>query len=288
LIQYFLERKVSLIVISRQRRNSNHALIRNVTWSELKNDVKVMEGTDAIVNLSGESINQRWTEVAKQRILQSRLESVAQIADIVSRMQTKPEVVVNASGIAIYGTSDTKTFVEHSDTVVSDFLSGVVHQWEEAMNQIQDTRLVKLRLGVVLGNDGGAFPKMALPYKLGVGGRIGSGKQYMSWIHIEDLCRLIEFCIENEDIIEQVNATAPHPVTNDNFGRALAKELHRPHLFPVPAFVMKLLFGEMSTLILDGQRVFPYIATEYEFQFNYPGIDMALAQLVGSKPALKE
>ncbi|MFE5317419.1 TIGR01777 family oxidoreductase [Paenibacillus sp. NPDC056579] len=287
LIRYFLERKISLILISRQRRASNHALIRNVTWSDLKSDVKVMEGTDVIVNLAGETINQRWTNAAKERILQSRLESVAQIADIVSRMEKKPEVVVNASGISIYGTSETESFVEHSEPRVMDFLSGVVQQWEEAMKQIRGTRLVKLRLGLVLGNDGGAFPRMLLPYKLGVGGRIGSGKQVMSWIHIHDLCRLIEFCIQNDDIIEQVNATAPHPVTNDEFGRTLGKVLHRPHLFPVPGFVMKLLFGELSTLILEGQKVFPYLATEYEFHYQFPYIDMALQDLVGKKKALK-
>ncbi|WP_028548260.1 TIGR01777 family oxidoreductase [Paenibacillus sp. UNC451MF] len=287
LTEYFLKKKYSIILISRQRQTSKHVLIRNVTWAELNNDVKVLEGVDAIVNLAGESINQRWTKSAKERILQSRLDTVNQIASVVSRMEIKPAVVVNASGISIYGTSETESFVEHSEPNVKDFLSGVVEQWEQAMDQIQDTRLVKLRLGIVLGNDGGAFPKMMLPYKLGVGGRIGSGKQVLSWIHIEDLCRLIEFCIENEDIIEQLNATAPQPVTNDEFGRTLAKVMRTSHRFPVPAFVMKLMFGELSTLLLEGQRVFPYLAVEYEFDFKYSTLELALQNLVGAKRRLK-
>jgi len=280
LTRYFLEQKHSLIIISRQRQASKHPLIRHVTWDELKADVKLMEGTHAIVNLAGETINQRWTKAAKERILQSRLDTVAQVADIVKRMEQKPSVVVNASGISIYGTSERESFVEHSETRVTDFLSGVVDQWESAMDQIKDTRIVKLRLGIVLGKDGGAFPKMMMPYKLRIGGRVGSGKQVMSWIHIDDLCRLIEFCVENEDIIEQINATAPHPVTNDEFGRALAKEMNTSHWLPVPSFMMKLMFGELSSLLLEGQRVLPLLAVDYEFQFKYPTLDMALKDLV--------
>lgn len=287
LTDYFLKKKYSIILISRTRQAPKHALIRSATWDELSTDVKVLEGVDAIVNLAGESINQRWTSAAKERILQSRLDTVNRIASIVSRLENKPSVVVNASGISIYGTSETESFVEHSDPNVNDFLSGVVEQWERAMDQIQDTRLVKLRLGIVLGNDGGAFPKMMLPYKLGIGGRIGSGKQVLSWIHVEDLCRLIEFCIENEDIIEQINATAPQPVTNDEFGRTLAQVMKTSHRFPVPGFIMKLMFGELSTLLLEGQRVFPYLAIEYEFNFKYPTLSRALEDLVGAKGQLK-
>ncbi|MFH5184537.1 TIGR01777 family oxidoreductase [Paenibacillus sp. TAB 01] len=283
LTKYFLQRKYSILLISRNRQKSDHPLIRYVSWEELKSSVHVMEGTDAIVNLAGETINQRWNDAAKERILQSRLETVAQLADIVARMNKKPQVVINASAVAIYGTSERTSFVEHSDTQVTDFLSGVVEQWERAVDQIQDTRIVKLRLGLVLGKDGGALPRMMRPYKLGFGGRIGSGKQIYSWIHIEDLCRLVEFCIENEDIIEQINATSPQPVTNDEFGRTLAKILGTGHRFPVPAFVIKLLLGEMSTLVLEGQRVLPYLATEYEFHYNYPTIEQALADLTGKK-----
>ncbi|MEK3917081.1 TIGR01777 family oxidoreductase [Paenibacillus sp. FSL H7-0331] len=280
LTQYFLERKYSLILISRKKLTSTNPLIRHATWSELKNDIKVMTGTDVIVNLAGESINQRWTDEAKERILNSRLDAVAQIANIVERMEQKPSVVINASGVSIYGTSERGSFVEHSDPNVEDFLSGVVEKWEAAMDEIRNTRIVKLRLGIVLGLDGGAFPKLLTPYKLGIGGRVGSGKQIISWIHIDDLCRLIDFCIENEDIIEQINATSPQAVTNDEMGKAIAKALRTRHWFPVPAFMMKLMFGEMSVLLLKGQRAIPLLAIDYDFSYLYPTIDMACANLL--------
>jgi uncharacterized protein (TIGR01777 family) len=280
LTQYFLERKYSLILISRKKNTSSNPLIRCATWAELKTDVKLLSGTDAIINLSGETINQRWTNAAKDRILQSRLDTVAAIASMVERMDQKPSVVINASGIAIYGTSETGSFVEHSDPNVEDFLSGVVEQWESAMDAIQGTRLVKLRLGIVLWHDGGVLPSMMRPYKLGVGGRVGSGKQFVSWIHIKDLCRLVDFCISNEDIMEQVNATAPQPVTMDDMGKAIAAALHTKHWFPVPGFMMRLLFGEMSELVLKGQRVLPLLAIDYDFQYLYPTIDMALADIM--------
>lgn len=279
LIQYFLERKDSVVVISRNKRKSEQSLVRYATWSELEKSTMALSGVDAIVNLAGETINQRWTKEAKERILRSRLESVSKVADIIGRMDRKP-VLINASGISIYGYSETSSFTEESDLQVVDFLSDVVDKWEAAAEQIPDTRVVLLRVGIVLGNDGGAFPKMSLPFKLGFGGRVGSGKQVMSWIHIRDICSLIHFCIKQEEIEGPVNATAPHPVTNDEFGRTLAKLMKRPYIFPVPAFVMKLLFGELSALLLKGQRVYPEVALHQGFQFEYPVLDRALAQLL--------
>lgn len=278
-IQYFLERKDSVVVISRNKRKSEQSLVRYATWSELEKSTMALSGVDAIVNLAGETINQRWTKEAKERILRSRLESVSKVADIIGRMDRKP-VLINASGISIYGYSETSSFTEESDLQVVDFLSDVVDKWEAAAEQIPDTRVVLLRVGIVLGNDGGAFPKMSLPFKLGFGGRIGSGKQVLSWIHIRDICSLIHFCIKQEEIEGPVNATAPHPVTNDEFGRTLAKLMKRPYIFPVPAFVMKLLFGELSALLLKGQRVYPEAALHQGFQFEYPVLDRALAQLL--------
>jgi len=279
LIRYFVERKDSVVVISRNKRKSEQSLVRYATWSELEKSTMALSGVDAIVNLAGETINQRWAKEAKERILRSRLDSVSRVADIIGKMERKP-VLINASGISIYGYSETSSFTEESDLQVVDFLSDVVDKWEAAAEQIPDTRVVLLRLGIVLGNDGGAFPKMCLPFKLGFGGRIGSGKQVLSWIHIRDLCSLIHFCIKQEELEGPVNATAPQPVTNDEFGRTLAKLLKRPYLFPVPAFVMKLLFGEMSTLLLQGQRVFPELALRHGFPFEYPVLDRALAALL--------
>ncbi|SCW60452.1 hypothetical protein SAMN04487970_101964 [Paenibacillus tianmuensis] len=281
LTQLFLQKKDTIILISRKKRRSDHPLIRHMTWDELESNMKPLEGVDAIVNLAGETINQRWTEEAKKRILESRLDAVNRVQALIEQLDKKP-VLVNASGISIYGTSETGTFTEESELSVEDFLSGVVDQWEMLAEHIPDTRVVLLRIGLVLGNDGGAFPKMSLPFKLGVGGRVGSGRQIMSWIHIEDLCRMIEFCIEHEEIEGPVNATAPIPVTNDQFGRSLAKALRRPYWFPVPAFVLKALFGELSELLLNGQQVFPKVVTDLGFRYNYPVIDHALENLLRS------
>lgn len=253
---------------------------RTVTWEQLRTQSANVEGLDAIVNLAGESINQRWTAAAKERILESRLLAAQQVAQLVERMEKKPKVVVNASGMSIYGTSETAAFDERSPHNTMDFLSGIVEKWEQAADQIIGPRIVKVRVGLVLDGKEGAFPKMALPYKLGVGGPVGSGKQWLSWIHIDDMVRLIDFCIKDETITGPVNGTAPNPVTNKQFGAALAKALHRPNLFPLPAWVMKLVFGELSTLLLEGQKVLPRVLLQHDFRFTYTSVDQALADIV--------
>ncbi|MCY9662581.1 TIGR01777 family oxidoreductase [Paenibacillus chondroitinus] len=281
LIAYCQQLGHEMITISRSSQTVVQGA-RTVTWAELQDAPEILEGLDAIVNLAGESINQRWTAAAKQRILESRIKAAQQVGQLVERMDKKPKVVVNASGMSIYGTSETATFDERSPHRTMDFLSSVVDKWEQAADQIKGPRLVKVRVGLVLDGKEGAFPKMAFPYKLGVGGPIGSGKQWLSWIHIEDMVRLIDFCIQNEEISGPVNATAPNPVTNKQFGAQLAQALHRPNLFPLPAFVMKLAFGELSTLLLEGQKVLPHVLLQHGFRFTYSSVDKALADIVNN------
>ncbi|UJF31640.1 TIGR01777 family oxidoreductase [Paenibacillus hexagrammi] len=263
------------------RRPSSGSAVPTITWKQFQDDSTDVIEVDAIVNLAGESINQRWTEQAKRRIIDSRLQAAKQIANWVQRMKAKPKVVVNASGMSIYGTSETEIFDEWSPHRDTDFLSHVVSLWEQAADQIQETRLVKIRVGIVLDRKEGAFPKMALPYKLGIGGKVGSGRQWMSWIHIEDMVRLIQFCIEREEVSGPVNATAPSPVTNAQFGQVLARTLRRPNLFPVPSFIFKLLFGELSVLLLEGQKVLPRTLLEHGFEFRFTTIEEALADIAG-------
>lgn len=282
LTQYLLDKRTTVILISRQKQKSEHPLIRNIGWDDLDKSVTPLEGVDAIVNLAGETINQRWTSKAKERILRSRLDSVERVRSIIERMENKP-VLVNASAVGIYGGSESAVFTEDSDLNVEDFLSNVADKWEAAAELIPDTRVVLLRIGVVLANDGGAFPKMSTPFRYGLGGRIGSGKQSLSWIHIRDLVRLIEFCIEKEDIEGPVNAVAPQPVTYDEFGRTLAKFMDKPYIFPVPSFVLKIIFGEMSMLLLKGQRVLPNTAINHGFQFHHPVLEMALNDLLNQE-----
>ncbi|WP_025716206.1 TIGR01777 family oxidoreductase [Paenibacillus sp. 1-18] len=254
--------------------------LQYMSWNELKQRPELLEGTDAVVNLAGETLNQRWTDKSKQRILQSRLLSVAWLAQALNTLQRKPEVIIQASAVAAYGTSLTETFDETSPRRSKDFLSQVVEQWEEAAGAYpSDSRLIKLRISLVLDRKKGAFPLMRLPYKFGFGGKIGSGNQWMSWIHIEDIVRLITYCIHTTEIVGAVNASSPHPLTNDQFGRTVAQVYHRPHWFAVPGFLVQKLVGEMSTLVLDGQKVLPRKAVEHGFKFNYPLLKEALEEL---------
>lgn len=253
-----------------------------LTWDEMKSHPERLEDLDALVNLAGSSLSQRWTQAGKQRILQSRQRTVSAVADLMHRLEHKPPVILQASAIAIYGTSEQATFDEESPATIMDFPSEVVQQWEQAADRIPVDRLIKLRISVVLGNQGGALPKMLLPYKLGVGGKIGSGKQWLSWIHIDDIVDLIDYCIRHRDISGAVNAASPHAVTNEEFGRCVAKVYHRPHWLPLPAFMLQAILGEMSLILLKGQRILPAKALRHGFQFRYPEVTGALQQIKGS------
>jgi uncharacterized protein (TIGR01777 family) len=211
--------------------------------------------------------------------MRSRVDAVEQMIKLIDKLQTKPKVVINGSAVGVYGISETETFTEESDTSAKDFLSTVVFRWEEAIDALQGIRIVKLRTGLVLGMDGGALPRMMQPYRLSVGGKVGKGSQWIS------LVRLIDFCIHNNQISGAVNATAPYPVTMDQFGRTIATVLRRRHLVPVPAFALKLLFGEMAILILEGQRVLPQVLLDQDFTFHYSRLEKALRQLTETKKA---
>ncbi|MFD7525100.1 TIGR01777 family oxidoreductase [Paenibacillus chitinolyticus] len=283
LIAHFKKRGDELILISRSASGHAYAGVQTVTWSEIEHSPRYLEGIDAWINLAGSTINQRWSETAKRQILSSRLKTTAAVASALKALQNKPPVVVNASAMAIYGTSETHTYDEFSPAHADDFLAEVVKEWEEAADRIPAERIVKIRTGLVLGTDGGAFPKMALPFKFGAGGRIGSGSQWMSWIHIADMVALIDACIRNDEISGPVNATAPHPVRNREFAQTLGGVLRRPHFMPVPAFALKLVLGELSMLLLEGQRVLPRKLLEHEFQFRYPTLEEALLDLTGAE-----
>jgi len=283
LIAHFKKRGDELILISRSASGHAYAGVQTVTWSEIEHSPRYLEGIDAWINLAGSTINQRWSETAKRQILSSRLKTTAAVASALKALQNKPPVVVNASAMAIYGTSETHTYDEFSPAHADDFLAEVVKEWEEAADRIPAERIVKIRTGLVLGTDGGAFPKMALPFKFGAGGRIGSGSQWMSWIHIADMVALIDACIRNDEISGPVNATAPHPVRNREFAQTLGGVLRRPHFMPVPAFALKLILGELSMLLLEGQRVLPRKLLEHEFQFRYPTLEEALLDLTGAE-----
>lgn len=280
LSNYFIEQDADVTIVSRSAKGQRKERIHWVTWDQLKDDYTPLEHCDAWINLAGETINQRWTSAAKRRIQQSRLHST-EFAELLSKqMGHPPRVYLSASAVGIYGTSESQRYTEDAQPEVSDFLSQVTVDWEQAAAQVTAVRTVCVRIGMVLAQEGGALPKMSLPFRLFAGGRMGDGLQWISWIHIEDLARMMQFCIENEQISGPVNASSPHPVTNKAFGRTLSRTLRKPYYLPVPALVMKLVFGEMSDLLLKGQFVLPQMLLDHDFSFRYPELDTALEQLM--------
>lgn len=282
LTSYLLEKGHEVYILSRKKIDSDEPNIHYVQWmQENSSPENELEGISAIVNLAGASINSRWTEEYKKIILNSRIKATNEVLRIISKLETKPSVLVNASAIGIYGHSLDKTFTEESSHVGDDFLAEVTKKWEETAQQATEynVRTVFTRFGIVLGKDEGALPKMAIPYKMFIGGKLGSGRQWFSWIHYLDLVRMIYHVIENEEITGPVNGTAPEPLQMNEFGKKLGDALGKPHWFPTPGLPVKLALGEMSNLILKGQKVLPKKALDHEFKFLYPNLDKALEEI---------
>ncbi|GAA0133400.1 TIGR01777 family oxidoreductase [Paenibacillus sp. YSY-4.3] len=251
-----------------------------LTWEQLAQPSSSSIEVDAVVNLAGTTLNQRWTDKAKDSILQSRLQATDLTAKWVQSLNTKPKVVIQGSAVGIYGTSLTDTFDESAQPEADDFLANVTRRWEAAAEDgFQGIRLVKLRTGVVLGNKGGAYPLMRLPILLGAGGRIGTGRQWVPWIHLHDIVELIDFCVMHSEVNGAVNAVSPNSVTNEEFGRIVSRIHRRPYWLPLPAFALKTMLGEMSALLLEGQKVLPQKALQHGFRFQFPELEAAAADL---------
>jgi uncharacterized protein (TIGR01777 family) len=240
---------------------------------------EVFAGCKAVVNLAGEPVAQRWTAAARERISKSRVEGTRTL--VAALRKHPPAALVSASAIGYYGSRGDEMLTEDSPPA-SDFLGQLVLAWEKEARVAEQfgVRVVTPRIGVVLGRGGGALAKMLLPFRLGVGGRLGTGAQWMSWIALDDLVSLIEFAIEDDALSGPVNAVAPNPVTNAVFTRELGATLHRPAIFPVPAFALKMLFGEMSQILLGGQRVIPQVALRAGFQFRFADLGQALRHAI--------
>ncbi|KPL58723.1 TIGR01777 family oxidoreductase [Rossellomorea vietnamensis] len=243
---------------------------------------EMLEGIHAFINLAGESINSgRWTDERKKRIINSRINSTREVINIIKALREKPLCLINASAIGYYPSSKTNTYTEASTETADNFLGETVQIWEkEAAKAAQiGIRVAYTRFGIILGRDEGALPRIALPYKMFVGGTVGSGEQWMSWIHIKDIARAVHFVAETEGIEGPVNVTAPSPVTMKEFGKTLGTVLGRPHWIPVPSLALKVAMGEMSALVLEGQKVLPSVLSEHGFQFQYPELKSALKDI---------
>lgn len=241
-----------------------------------------LEGTDAVVNLAGEGIaDQPWTPARRAAILASRITSTRALAEAIRACAHPPRTFISASGVGFYGTPGDQPLTEES-APGSDFLATVCQSWErETGAAIGVARIVLLRTGVVLARDGGALPRMALPFRFFVGGRLGSGRQPVSWIHLTDWVEMVRWALNSTQVSGPLNVTSPAPVTNAELTAALAAAMHRPALFPVPAFALRGMLGrEMANaLLLEGQRAVPAKAQTLGFRFRYPAVDAALAAI---------
>jgi len=266
-------------------RSQTHAGGRHISWDPAAGmiDVKDLEDFDAVVHLAGESIVGRWTPERKARILESRVKGTRLLCESLAHLRSRPIVLVSASAIGFYGNRGDRVLDEESPAG-SLFLSEVAKAWEAATQPARRNgiRVVNLRIGFVLSKAGGGLAAMLLPFKLGMGGRVGNGRQYLSWIAIDDVVGAISYAILSDALHGPVNAVAPHPVTNREFTKTLGRVLWRPTIFPLPAFAARMVMGEMADeLLLASTRVEPkrLLASGYEFKF--PQLPDALRHVLG-------
>ena len=284
LVKKLLEKKHEIFILTRNISHKQHS--KNLNYVQWLNDddspEDVLESIDVFINLAGESINSgRWTEDRKKRILNSRITATKEVRRIISRLEEKPYTLINASAVGYYGTSQVETFTESSRKSGTDFLAETVRRWEEEAAKAEEfeVRTVFCRFGIMLEKNDGALPRMALPYKLFAGGTVGTGSQWVSWIHLDDAVSGILFCIEHEQLQGPVNFTSPYPVTMKEFGQILGEVLNRPHWMPAPGFALKIALGEMSTLVLEGQKVLPEKLQSFGYEFLYPELKAALSDI---------
>jgi uncharacterized protein len=251
-----------------------------IRWDPAEGDLDAsrLQGVDAIVNLSGENIGQRWTESRKREILESRTSATSLLARTAAALEPHPSVFVCAGGIGIYGDRGDEIVTEDS-TLGTGFEADVGRAWEAAAEPARDAgiRVVNFRQGLVLAKEDGALRRMLLPFKLGLGGRVGNGRQWWTWVALDDLTAAYAFVLGGE-LAGAVNVCAPNPVTSEQFTDALGKALRRPTIFPAPAFAIRTLFGEMSDVLLRGRRALPARLLDAGFEFTAPTIDVALAR----------
>jgi|TARA_B110000503_G_scaffold123123_1_gene188445 uncharacterized protein len=240
-------------------------------------DLDALRGVDAVIHLAGAGVgDKRWSKRYRSEILNSRLLGTTAISNAVN--EVKPQVFISASAIGWYGESGSRAVVE-TDRVGEDFLAAVCREWEAAADLVKNVRTVKIRTGLILDPTGGALGRMLPLFRLGLGGKLGNGKQFWSWITLHDHIRAIEFLL-GHPISGPVNLTSPNPVTNQEFTSALARAMHRPALFPAPAFALKLALGGFSSEILGSKKVLPHVLSEAGFTWDYPHITNALTALV--------
>jgi uncharacterized protein len=240
-----------------------------------------ISGCDAVINLAGEPISERWTPQHKKAILESRQIGTRKLVEAFARANVKPQVLISGSAIGYYGTSETETFDETSSSG-NDFLAEVCQKWEAEAMAVQEygVRLVIVRIGIVLANGGGALSKMLTPFQVGAGGPIGTGRQWFSWIHRDDLVNIIIEALNRNEMTGVYNATSPNPVKMQDFCQTLGNVLNRPSWLPVPEFVLELLLGDGAIVVLEGQQVLPKKTQSLNIKYQYPELKLAIQEIV--------
>jgi len=293
-----------VLVLSRRPVQDSNPSVRYVLWEPTRGNEweQSLRGADACVNLAGEPIAaKRWTKAQKLKIIESRCDATHALAHAIQKLEKKPKVLINASAVGFYGSREQAAsrgltaralaggpgprgdeIITEEQRPGTDFLAQTCKAWETHAVRAEDfgLRVVRLRIGIVLEKGGGALQKMIPPFQFFIGGPLGNGRQWMSWIHREDVVGLILWALENSKVSGALNATAPNPVTMKEFADTLGKVMHRPSFAAVPGFVLKTLLGEMSDLLLKGQRVVPEKALRLGYQFKYPSLEPALRAIL--------
>ena len=248
------------------------------------NTIEKNASFDIIINLAGEPIaDKKWTKEQKQKIISSRIDTTEDIIEFIKNSENKPKLLISGSAIGYYGIEQSNTDHDENDMSDDSFSSDLCKKWEETALQANTygVRTCLLRTGIVLGKNGGALSKMLMPFKMGLGGKIGSGEQWMSWIHLDDLVGIILHCIKQDTLNGPINGTAPKPSTNDDFTKALGKALNRPTFMPMPKIIINMLMGQMGVeLLLSGKKIMPTKALDSGYQFKYTTLDSALDNII--------
>jgi uncharacterized protein (TIGR01777 family) len=273
-----LSRNPAAVVLSFQGK------CKGFMWSDMNSvpPAEAFENVDVVINLMGEGVaEKRWTEDQKKKIYDSRINGTKKLIEQIAMLKQKPKTFISASAIGIYGTRNAEELTEES-SLGADFLATVCKDWETETFKAQNLglRTAVIRIGVVLGKNGGALSKMLPIFKLGAGGPLGSGKQVMSWIHIEDLASMFIFVAKNNQLKGIFNGTSPSPKNNKEFSKILGSVLKRPAFAPAPGFMMKLAFGEMSVILLEGQKVLPKNMEKAGFEFKFPSLENAFKNIL--------
>lgn len=275
-----LEEQHKIVVLSRNPEKIKAPIKAVANLDQLSND----DIFDVVINLAGEPIaNKRWNDQQKKRIFGSRIETTEALIEYFKKSKHKPKLLINGSAIGYYGTARTNDNIDEKSGCDDSFSSQLCQKWEAAALEAESLgiRTCLIRTGIVLGKNGGALSKMLPPFKMGLGGRIGYGKQWMSWIHLDDLVGIILCCINNDNLKGAVNGTSPNPVINEVFTKTLGTALKRPTIFPMPEIVIKLLMGQMGgELLLSGKRVLPRKALDAGYIFKYKTLEDALINVV--------